>query len=631
MEDEVAQKTLEIEKLNQQLLEAKQQISDVQSKLDTANREVKEAKADQLRAAEQEKIAVQNHAGIEYTFEQHKLRAERREKELIDQIDNAGNDGETKKLKQKLTEMTKKVDELQTHIVQDERKQLDTIKELEKKLSVEKETSARCLNELEKMKEIQAEYDSVSLQLVDFIQDNDRLQGDVTKLNSQLTELESAIAEQKKEISEQNKKISEQEKEIVAQNKEISQLKAEHDELLTEYMQLDHNNNLANNYSAQCRLVMESLQPEMNIIRTAFKSLEMEQAKQELENLKLQKTITEFDDSMINTGYFNDTASVSMADQTRVNASCMDIDTTTCANEQSLKGQNATENSQSANESKVVATETSQASVESKQVAAESSHVEQAQERQLLIDELTGKIAAQEQREKDLCDQTQELNDIKAQQRHEIKRLQQLVSETMQAREEADLAHKTEREDLLASVSKKDGELKEKIDLLDEQSKVKLFIFSIRQKYHRFIHSQELIKRQNKLQELLCEIEQLKAKEQTMIDRDQVLGELQLKITQLEEERKSLKTGNVKLNATIDNHSEQIARLKEELAQQKETTISEVNFRFFRLNQRFWLTFDQIRVEFQFVSFPTSHKCTRRHRTALFLLFARILCVTLMA
>lgn len=378
------EKSIEITTLNEQLTEAHQKISDIESRLETAERTSKEAVKEKQLANKAKELAEQVKASIEYEYEEHQNRAKRREKELVEQLDQLGNDDAMTALKQKLATITEKAKSLETQLWQDSQKHKDELENMNAKmadkLAEAQESIDRAAVQAEKFKTLQSEYDDTSSQLVDMIEENDQLKKQCIALNKEIEELNaksksaSTLAEEnadseaklqaqiqahatevqkleekyrkemqsheeiktslmaeienlKKTIENhsselktledghrakvdgltqtQTSTVEELEKDIEEQKKEIFEVKFEHNDLLAYCKNLEHSNTLLENAWAQARMTVDCIMKEMDVLRTGYNDLKMKTYEQELEHLKLQKTISEFDET-INFSLFND-------------------------------------------------------------------------------------------------------------------------------------------------------------------------------------------------------------------------------------------------------------------------------------------------------------------------------------
>lgn len=367
------QKTSEIVGLNGQLEELRAKTSTMQSELETAQRESNEAKKERIQAVKAKALAEQQMVSIEYEYEQYKLRACRREKELVEQLNGLNENNEIKPLQEKLKAITEKAQQLETQLWQSEKNYQTEIDQLKASVHNEKLSASNAFDQLDKMKVLQNEYDEVSMQLVDSIQENDQLkmkcstlEENLAKLNEQIDGLKSQLTNESKkasevsglevelkerfeakslefkmqyetqateferkmeahdlemekcrsqvdlltkQLNERSKLIEESEECIEALRSEILEIKSEHDQVLEDYVQIVHRNTLLENSGSQCRMTIDCLTREMDVLRQGYTALKMSQAEQELEHLKMHKTICQYDET-INGSVFNDTVSV---------------------------------------------------------------------------------------------------------------------------------------------------------------------------------------------------------------------------------------------------------------------------------------------------------------------------------
>lgn len=393
MHAELEEKSTEIIELNNQLSEACRKIGDFESQLKSAHSEVKDARKEKCLAIQAKIVAEQNMTSIEYEYEQHKARSTRREKELIEQLESVGNDEAMNVLKEKLATMTEKANSLETQLWQDSQNHNTEIESLNTRIIEVQAKLALVTKQADKLKNLQNEYDEVSVQLVDCIQENDQLkikckdlEMSVEKLNEKISKqiketddlnvqistanandelkadlekkkqdqalkmwaieekhrreiealeeqkasqlakiqkLEQIIADHSDEIKKleenhhiemtkstqkQTSLIQELEQDIVEQKDEIFNIKSEHDDLLAYCNNLEHTNTLLGNACTQARMTVDLIMKETELLRKGYNDLKMSTAVQELEHLKLQRTISEYDDS-VNFSVFNDTVS----------------------------------------------------------------------------------------------------------------------------------------------------------------------------------------------------------------------------------------------------------------------------------------------------------------------------------
>lgn len=360
-QDDAEQKSLEISALYKQLEEVKTKMTDIEKELDSARRETADAKKERIVAVKAKELAEQQMVSVEYEYEQHKVRASRREQELIEQLNSLADNDEAQKLKERLKAITEKANALETQLWQNEKKYQTDFDSLKEKICQEKLNCKNADEQIDKLKGLQNEYDEVSMQLVDSIQENDvlkrkctDLQETVDKLNGQIDGLKSELNSESqkipiadefeakmqqqneahasevqklkaeyrteiesltKQLDERSKLIEESQECIDCLRSEIEDVKAVHDDVLENYMQTQHKNTLLENACSQCRLTLDFVTKEMEVLRQAYNTLRMSQAEQELEHLKLQKTICEYDET-INGSVFNDTASISVVNNT---------------------------------------------------------------------------------------------------------------------------------------------------------------------------------------------------------------------------------------------------------------------------------------------------------------------------
>lgn len=355
-------KTVEVTKLKQELDETRQKVNEVEAQLETAQREVKDANRERSSAVKAKVFAEQQMTSVEYEYEQHKARASRREKELVEQLENLGNDETVKILKEKLHTMTEKVNSLETQMWQDEKKHKADLDMIRANVVAEVEKNKSLSSQIISLRNIQNEYDEVSGQLVDSIQENDQLKRQREALNATITDLskkvtdfeaqrtsqmashkmaddlqaqlkqqglnhatelqtleekhqkEMAIVENKYNdaMDDVHKLIAE----LDASYKETYECQLKYNDLYSDYTQLEHENNLLGNTNQQCAMTIDCLKKEMEILRSTYSALHEALAQQELDNYRLQRTICELNDT-INASIMNMSASNSMMNTTQ--------------------------------------------------------------------------------------------------------------------------------------------------------------------------------------------------------------------------------------------------------------------------------------------------------------------------
>lgn len=365
IQDELDTKSTEIDTLTNQ-------ISSMRNELEKAGRELNEAKSERSSAVQAKVIAEQKMVSLDYEYEQHQARATRREKELVEQIGNLSDNDGMKQLKEKLKAMTDTVNSLETQLWQSDKKHQTEIDELNERLCQEKLHSKNATKQIDQLKGLQSDYDEVSMQLVDSISENDQLKNKCAGLNESVDKLQSEIDKLKTELAEalsnaqvqsqspaikdseaklcqqiemhvielkslkeshqmeldglnqeldsRSQWIQESEQALDVLRKEFPILHKEYEELWTQYDQVVHRNTILENVCAQCRVTIDCCLNEMEVLRGAYSGLQMSQAEQELQNLRLQLTINDQNET-INASLFNETVSNSVANSTQVNSS----------------------------------------------------------------------------------------------------------------------------------------------------------------------------------------------------------------------------------------------------------------------------------------------------------------------
>lgn len=251
----------------------------------------KQAASERAAAVEAKELAEQKMVSIEYEFEQHKERAIRREKELVDELSSLNNDDAVRSLKEKLQTMSDRANSFETQLWQNQNKRDAELEAINQKM-VAKENDIKALNDrLAKIEGLQKEYDELSTQLMGYVEENDELKELCARQNAELDKNRLDIIELQKSADE------------------IVDVKAQFDTLLSDYNQLEHNNNISTSAFNQARLTIDCFKKECDILRNALVEAQAILAQQELANLKLQKSICEYNDTL-NASQLNETTNI---------------------------------------------------------------------------------------------------------------------------------------------------------------------------------------------------------------------------------------------------------------------------------------------------------------------------------
>lgn len=277
----------------------------LQSKLDEKESEIadkaaqlKQAKNECATAIEAKQLAEQKMVSIEYEFEQHKERAVRREKELINELKSLNNDETVRVLKEKLQTMTDRAKSFETELWQNQNKPTAEIEAIKQDLNAKENENKALTGRLDKMKKLQTDYDEVSAQVMDYIEENE----DLKKKNE---ELKTQFDHQNAELEKNRLAAVELEK----RDGEMMDLKKEYNSLLTEHEQLEHNDNIWKSVYNQARMTIDCFTKECDILRSGLAEAQAILAQQELDNLKLQKSICDYNDT-INASQLNETCNI---------------------------------------------------------------------------------------------------------------------------------------------------------------------------------------------------------------------------------------------------------------------------------------------------------------------------------
>lgn len=246
--------------------------------------QLKQANSERAAAIQEKVFAEQQMISIEYEYGQHKERAICREKELINELQSLNNDETVRILKEKLQTMSTKANSFETQIWQDQNKHTAELEAINRKMDAKQDEIKVLTDRLDKVNDLQKEYDEVSVQMMGYIEENDELKKRCAELEkNRLDTLELKIKDD-----------------------EIMDVKREFNALLAEYNQLEHNNNISISAFNQARMTIDCFKKECDILRNALAEAQAILAQQELDNLKLQKSICEYNDS-INFSQLNET------------------------------------------------------------------------------------------------------------------------------------------------------------------------------------------------------------------------------------------------------------------------------------------------------------------------------------
>lgn len=149
-----------------------------------------------------------------------------------------------------------------------------------------------------------------------------KLRSEVEKMKTELIEknelsdsligLKSELKEQKERYEIEFRKLKEKhqqdiidsqnhcktvEKELAKQKNILSTITLEREDLAKYCDELYHENNLLNNSNENCRLTVQFISKELEVLRRTYSDLQMKVAEEELGHLKLQKTFYEFNES----------------------------------------------------------------------------------------------------------------------------------------------------------------------------------------------------------------------------------------------------------------------------------------------------------------------------------------------
>lgn len=257
--------------------------------------QLKQAHSERAVAIEAKLLAEQKMVSIEYEFEEHKRRAMRREEELVNELKSLNNDETVRILKEKLQTMTDRAKSFETEVWQNHNKHTATVDEMNQQLNAKQDEIKVLIDRLAKVKEMQKEYDEVSVQMMNYIEENDELKNKNEELKKQCDRQHAELERNRLTILELEKNDS-----------ELTSVKEEFNALLAEYDNLEHNNNISTSVFNQARMTIDCFKKECDILRNALAEAQAILAQQELDNLKLQKSICDYNDT-INASQLNET------------------------------------------------------------------------------------------------------------------------------------------------------------------------------------------------------------------------------------------------------------------------------------------------------------------------------------
>lgn len=247
--------------------------------------QLKEADSERAAAIKAKALAEQKMVSLEYEYEQHKERAMRREKELLDELQSLNNDETVRILKEKLQTMTTRANSFETQIWQNQNKHTAELEAANREMDAKQDEIKVLTDRLAKVTDLQKEYDEVSVQMMGYIEENDELKMRCAELEKNRLNIG----------------------ELKAKDDELMGVKREFNALLAEYDQLEHNNNISISAFNQARMTIDCFKKECDILRNALAEAQAILAQQELDNLKLQKSICEYNDT-INFSQLNETS-----------------------------------------------------------------------------------------------------------------------------------------------------------------------------------------------------------------------------------------------------------------------------------------------------------------------------------
>lgn len=249
-----------------------------------------EAKETEFHAANaQRDLANQQYVCIEFEFGEQKKRFQRREQELVAQIAECNSADETAALKEKIKVLTEKGTALESQLWQSEKSYRTEIDELEARLTG---AMARC-NELDAMQEerdrLQREYNEMSDQVMDYINEIDRLKS----AQQSVSAADAAKEQYEHAIEAERAKRRQYEEAVVVLRQQAAEYHGECMEMESHCQGLEHRNTMLEHACDQSRLAADLLMKELDVLRSSFRQLETVVAQQELDHLKFQKTVCE--------------------------------------------------------------------------------------------------------------------------------------------------------------------------------------------------------------------------------------------------------------------------------------------------------------------------------------------------
>lgn len=332
--------TLKSELAKRELLEAKVKAS-VEYR-SAAEQRVKKIQTEMSEANKAKNLAECNLSSIQYEYEQYKNKTKARERELVEQIDEKTHESQVKLLNAKVAELTKS------------NKQLEVVVwDLESKLNASMESNGHLQKEIQSLM-LNLNEAKIELENKEPVVSN-AMDGETSKavdvlcvlLKCALDEGEQSVAElrqlrTKYDVVGREKADAVNERNIVIANYEetLVQVKQDHcvamsaleselgelnkrlivaastQERSTQTEQcscerFEREKGMLEEICSKLRITVQFAVNELAILRHSYAELEMSFARQELDNLKLQKTISENDDEFGENSVFASTMAAS--------------------------------------------------------------------------------------------------------------------------------------------------------------------------------------------------------------------------------------------------------------------------------------------------------------------------------
>lgn len=202
LKEQLEEKAKEIDRLNADMDKLNEDISTLKATNQQCIENAKAANATVLRAEMAKREAEQIVCSVQFELEQHVARANRRENELVEQLDSLRSDNVVAAMKEKMNRQSDALTKLESEYWQNEKAHKEDIKRLMNEKAATDEKSNKLIGEILKLQTIQDDYDEVSAQLVDSVQDNDALKKKFDEQTIVVSELEKTVSALKAQLKD---------------------------------------------------------------------------------------------------------------------------------------------------------------------------------------------------------------------------------------------------------------------------------------------------------------------------------------------------------------------------------------------------------------------------------------------